>query len=401
MNHQDHDAQHGMPDIPVSRFHYELPESAIAQEPLAQRDHSKLLCYRAGQRSHHHFYDLPNLLLEPTLLVFNDTKVIPARLWFQNSQGARIEIFLLKERHRQEYQATFIWECLVGNRKKFKEGEVLRLSSGEMELEALWHDRDSNQVSFRCRGVLEFQRILEHFGHVPLPPYIRRNDVPNDQERYQSVFARNAGAVAAPTASLHFTESVLEELKRNGHEQAYLTLHVGAGTFKPVTSQGTAGHLMHTESFSISKATLLTLKQHRTIVAVGTTVMRVLESLFYAAVQLHNGNLPVSIAQHDPYRDDLPNWNMEQAIDIILDHLEQTNAPSIEGETSIFIVPGMKFRACSGLITNFHQPGSTLLMLLEAFMGSEWQEMYEEALSKGYRMLSYGDSSIILPGVRR
>ncbi|MEN9511923.1 MAG: hypothetical protein RLZZ370_1742 [Bacteroidota bacterium] len=397
MNHEQHHAQHGMPDIPVSRFQYELPESAIAQEPLAQRDHSRLLCYRAGQRSHHRFYDLPNLLLEPTLLVFNDTKVIPARLWFQNSHGASIEIFLLKEHLRQEKPATFIWECLVGNRKKFKEGEVLRLSSGNMELEARWHNRDSNQVAFRCTGVPEFLSILEHFGHVPLPPYIRRNDVPNDQERYQSVFARNAGAVAAPTASLHFTEGVLEELTRKGHEQAYLTLHVGAGTFKPVTSLGTAGHLMHTESFSISKATLLSLKEHQTIVAVGTTVMRVLESLFFAAVQLQQGRWPVRISQYDPYRDDLPSWDRHQVIDIILDHLERTKATSLDGETSIFIVPGMKFRVCSGLITNFHQPGSTLLMLLEAFMGSEWQEMYREALSNDYRMLSYGDSSIIFP----
>jgi S-adenosylmethionine:tRNA ribosyltransferase-isomerase len=307
---------------------------------------------------------------------------------------------LLKELYRKEEQATFIWDCLVGNRKKFKESEVLRLTSGGMELEARWYNRDSNQVAFRCTGVTEFLSILEHFGHVPLPPYIRRSDVPNDQERYQSVFARNAGAVAAPTASLHFTERVLEDLKRNGHEQTYLTLHVGAGTFKPVTSLGTAGHLMHTERFSISKATLLTLKEHKTIVAVGTTVMRVLESLFYAAVRLHQGNLPVSIAQHDPYRDDLPSWDKEQAIDIILDHLEQTNTTSLEGETSIFIIPGMKFRVCSGLITNFHQPGSTLLMLLEAFMGSEWQDLYKEALSNGYRMLSYGDSSIIYPRIK-
>lgn len=399
MNMEDQSNKTSMPDIPVSRFYYELPVSAIAQEPVPQRDHARFLCYRAGTLSHHHFYDLPNLLLEPSLLVFNDTKVIPARLWFQNSQGARIEIFLLKELSRQEAQGTFIWECLVGNRKKFKEGDALRLTSEDMQLEASWHNRDANQVVFRCTGTDQFLSIIEHFGHVPLPPYIRRDDVPGDQERYQSVFARNAGAVAAPTASLHFTEKVLNELNERGHQQAFLTLHVGAGTFKPVTAQGTAGHEMHTESFSVSKTTLLALKQRRPVIAVGTTVMRVLESLYYAAVQVRAGNLPVRIAQYDPYRKDLPVLSTEEVLNILLEHLEQTNTDDLAGETSIFIVPGMEFRICAGLITNFHQPGSTLLMLVEAFMGSGWGTMYQEALSKGYRMLSYGDSSIIFPNV--
>ncbi|MEY3984225.1 MAG: S-adenosylmethionine:tRNA ribosyltransferase-isomerase [Bacteroidota bacterium] len=388
-----------MPDIPVSRFFYELPESAIAQEPIPQRDHARFLCYRAGELTHHHFYDLPNLLLEPSLLVFNDTKVIPARLWFQNSHGARIEIFLLKELSRHEPQGTYIWECLAGNRKKFKEGDVLRLTSDCMQLEASWFNRDANQVMFRCKGTDQFLSIIEHFGHVPLPPYIRRADVPSDQERYQSVFARNAGAVAAPTASLHFTDKVLQELNERGHQQAYLTLHVGAGTFKPVIAQGTAGHEMHTESFSIAKATLLALKQQRPLIAVGTTVMRVLESLYFAAIQVRTGNLPVRVAQDDPYRNDLPDWSADDVVNILLEYLEHTKSDFLTGETSIFIVPGMKFRMCAGLITNFHQPGSTLLMLVEAFMGSEWVTMYQEALSKGYRMLSYGDSSIIIPNV--
>jgi S-adenosylmethionine:tRNA ribosyltransferase-isomerase len=386
-----------VPDIPVSRFQYDLPESAIAQEPLPERDQSRLLQFRSGQISHHVFKELPGLLEEPALLVFNDTRVIPARLWFYNKQGVRIEIFLLKELSHDETNDSYIWECMVGNRRKFKEGETLSLNSDGVSLQASWYDRENNKVSFRCSGRSAFLDILEAFGHMPLPPYIKREDNYSDQERYQTVFARNAGAVAAPTASLHFTESVLSALAQRGHSKAFLTLHVGAGTFKPVTSEGTAGHLMHTESFSISKETLLALEQAPRVIAVGTTVMRVLESLYYAALRITEGKTPVRIEQHDPYRLDLPGWSLSEVLRIILAYLEREGLSQLEGETSIFIMPGMKFRICSGLITNFHQPGSTLLMLVEAFIGPDWRGMYAEALGKGYRMLSYGDSSLLVP----
>ena len=392
-------ASYQIPDIPVARFQYHLPEAAIAQEPLPERDHSRLLQFRSGQVSHHIFKQLPELLTDPALLVFNDTKVIPARLWFHNEQGARIEIFLLKELEHDETGSLYIWECMVGNRRKFREGETLTLDSEGITLQASWHDRENNRILFRCSGRSAFLDILDAFGHMPLPPYIRRADNPEDQERYQTVFAKNAGAVAAPTASLHFTESVLDALEKRGHHKAFLTLHVGAGTFKPVTSEGTAGHEMHTESFSISRETLLALKQAPGVIAVGTTVMRVLESLYYAALRISAGQTPVRIGQHDPYRTSLPDWSLTEVLDIILVHLEREGLSHLEGETSIFIMPGMKFRVCSGLITNFHQPGSTLLMLVEAFIGPVWREVYEEALAKGYRMLSYGDSSLLLPGI--
>lgn len=390
-------ASYHVPDIPVSRFQYHLPETAIAQEPLPERDHSRLLLYREGQIGHHIFYELPELLEEPALLVFNDTRVIPARLLFYNEQGARIELFLLKELAQDEQHSSYMWECMVGNRRKFKEGEALSLQSDGVSLQASWHDRESNKVLFRCSGRSAFLEILETFGHMPLPPYIKREDNKEDQERYQTVFARNAGAVAAPTASLHFTEKVLGALEQRGHSKAFLTLHVGAGTFKPVTSEGTAGHLMHTESFSISKETLLALKEAPRVIAVGTTVMRVLESLYYSALRISAGKLPVRVGQHDPYQTVLPEWSSREVLDIILSYMEQEGLSNLEGETSIFIMPGMKFRVCSGLITNFHQPGSTLLMLVEAFIGPSWKEVYAQALGEGYRMLSYGDSSLLIP----
>ncbi len=397
----DDHKEYNIPNIPVAKFHYQLPESAIAQEPLPQRDQSRLLHYRAGSTGHHVFTELPELLDPDALLVFNDTKVIPARLWFHNEQGARIELFLLKELQRDESHSSYIWECLVGNRRKFKEQDILTLRSGNLELSAAWHHRELNQVEIRCSGREAFLDILDVFGHMPLPPYIKREDSHSDYERYQTIFAKNTGAVAAPTASLHFTEAVFEALERKGHKLAFLTLHVGAGTFKPVTSEGTAGHVMHTESFSISKETLMALNQGRPITAVGTTVMRVLESLYYAALQVVAGQKEIRVGQHDPYKTGLPDWSLAALITILTDHLEKEGKTHLEGETSIFIVPGMRFRVCNGLVTNFHQPGSTLLMLVEAFIGPGWEQMYDEALRNGYRMLSYGDSSLLIPGVIR
>jgi len=384
-----------MPDIPIERFKYLLPESAIAQEPLAERDRSKLLCYRGGAISHHIFRELPEIIGATSLMVFNDTKVIPARLWFLNQQNVRIEIFLLKELKGAEHGDTYIWECMVGNRRKFKAGDVLTLRSGGVSLEASWYRRDENLVSFRCSGRAAFLEVLETFGHIPLPPYIRRSDHAGDKERYQTVFAKNLGAVAAPTASLHFTEAVLADLKNRGHEQAYLTLHVGAGTFKPVTSEGTAGHEMHTEAFSISKATLRQLQAHQNIIAVGTTTMRVLESLYYVALLLQEGKKEIRVRQYDPYREGLPEWSLPEVVERIMEHMDAAGAELLEGETSIFIIPGMRFRVCKGLVTNFHQPGSTLLMLVEAFIGRNWERVYTNALENGYRMLSYGDASLL------
>lgn len=383
------------PDLEVSRFHYELPDDRIAQFPLEQRDASRLLVYRPGNISHRVFHELPELLPQGATLVFNDTRVIPARLHFTTEGGKQIEVFLLSPVPGADGN---VWECLVGNRRHFHDGMVLRAGVGEgKSLLASWEDRESNAVRFGVEGGGDFHTMLEQVGKIPLPPYIKREADENDRERYQTVFAANKGAVAAPTAALHFTDEVLDRLDAAAIGKAFLTLHVGAGTFRPVTAATTSGHEMHREVFQLPLAAIERLLSAGQVIAVGTTALRLLESLpyIYEWVRTH-GHAAVRIDQEMPYNSAAAGYTRSEVLLGLRDYMQSRGLDHIQGETGIFILPGFPWKMTDGLVTNFHQPGSTLLMLIESWIGERWKEVYAEAIAKGYRFLSYGDSSLLL-----
>jgi len=383
------------PDLEVSHFHYALPEHRIAQFPLAQRDASKLLVYRPDGISHRLFRELPDVLPGDATLVFNDTRVIPARLHFTTPVGKQVEIFLLSPVPGADGN---VWECLAGNRRQFHPNMVLRAQTdGGKLLLAKWEDRDRNIVRFSVEGDGDFYTMLEQIGKVPLPPYIKREAEASDRERYQTVFAANKGAVAAPTAALHFTDAVLDRLDAAGIGKAFLTLHVGAGTFRPVTAATTSGHEMHREVFQLPLEAVERLLVSRQTIAVGTTALRLLESLpyIYAWVADH-GHAAIRIDQEMPYNSKAAVITRREALEGLRAYMQSHGLERLQGETGIFILPGFPWKMTEGLITNFHHPGSTLLMLIESWMGERWKEMYAEALEKGYRFLSYGDSSLLM-----
>jgi S-adenosylmethionine:tRNA ribosyltransferase-isomerase len=383
------------PDLEVSRFHYNLPDDRIAQFPLEQRDASRLLVYRPGNLSHRVFHELPELLPPGATIVFNDTRVIPARLHFMTDGGKHIEVFLLSPVPGADGN---VWECLVGNRRHFHYGMVLRAGVGEgKSLLASWEDRDSNAVRFGVEGGGDFHTMLEQVGKIPLPPYIKREADENDRERYQTVFAVNKGAVAAPTAALHFTDEVLDRLDAAGIGKAFLTLHVGAGTFRPVTAATTSGHEMHREVFQLPLEAIERLLRAGQVIAVGTTALRLLESLPYIYEWVRTrGHSSVRIDQEMPYNSVASGYTRSELLLGLRDYMQSRGLDHIQGETGIFILPGFPWKMTDGLVTNFHQPGSTLLMLIESWIGESWKEVYAEAISKGYRFLSYGDSSLLL-----
>lgn len=402
--------------IRIEDYNYLLPESRIAKFPMASRDQSKLLVYRNGQLNHSHFHQLPELLPEKSLLVFNETKVIRARLQFRKSTGAAIEIFCLEPvdpvndfQLAFEQSAGVSWKCFVGNAKRWKQ-EVLqrtftikgqKVVLAARKLQAL---SEGFLVQFSWDPAsLVFSEIIEQTGLVPLPPYLNREAVADDTIRYQTVYARHKGSVAAPTAGLHFTEDVFDRLAGLGHDTTKLTLHVGAGTFKPVSTETLEHHEMHTEKIILSLDTLnqLKLKINQPIIPVGTTSMRTLESLFWMAVKLKEGNQTFVVEQWDPYTYSVPEgFNGEKALDVIIDELQNRGASYLKGETRLMIAPGYQFRFTSGLITNFHQPKSTLLLLVSALIGANWKEVYAYALKHDFRFLSYGDSCLLLPDGR-
>jgi S-adenosylmethionine:tRNA ribosyltransferase-isomerase len=401
-------------EIRLSDFHYELPEERIAQKPLNQRDQSQLLQYRSGQISHHIFTELPALLPQNSLLVFNDTRVIQARLFFRRTTGALIEVLLLTPTQpsevQQAMQASGVceWKCMIGRKKRWKAGEVLRrefeVQGTNCQLEVELIDRAENIVRFRWdQPALTWAQLVEVLGKLPLPPYINREATEADLEQYQTVYARHEGAVAAPTAGLHFTETVLHGLAERGVGADYLTLHVSAGTFLPVKQDQVVAHDMHMEQFIVSRSTLenLLADEHR-IVAVGTTSMRTLESLFWMGHQLlQNPNpedqtLPLQLDQHYPYRWETANLpSLRSCLQALLNFLEKKQLPQLVGETKIIIMPGYPFQVCQGLITNYHMPETTLILLVAAFVGEDWRRIYETALQENYRFLSYGDSSLL------
>ncbi len=392
--------------IKSSDYTYPLPEDRIAIHPLKQRDHAKLLFYQNGKISHQHFYDLPDLLSANSTLFFNDTRVIPARILFRKETGAQIEVFLLQPldgdtpvqlamQSRQKAQ----WLCTIGNLKKWKEGNMLQLSKEGITLKVTLSDEKSGQVEFNWQpSDLSFAEVVNHFGNTPLPPYLHREANENDKNRYQTVYSHFEGAVAAPTAGLHFTDDILQKIKAKGINIDFLTLHVSAGTFQPIKTENAMDHNMHSEQIIVTRKNLETLLlPNRKIIAVGTTSVRTLESLYwYGAKLIQSGPQPFHIHQNDPYNENsgtLP--PREAAFEEVLKNMGSQN--HLVGRTSIFMVPGYQFRVCERLITNFHQPGSTLMLLVAAFVGDQWKHIYKEALQTDYRFLSYGDSSLLIP----
>lgn len=396
-------------EIRLSDYEYILPEERIAKFPLEKRDHSKLLQLKEGKISHHHFFDLPELMLPGAMMIFNNTKVIPARLIFQRESGAKIEIFLLKPLepsgliNEVMLQTTrVVWECMIGNLKKWKSNERLRgeilINGQSCTVFAILEDRDSKSVAFEWNHEkIPFVSIVEAAGEVPLPPYLNRRPTEMDKPRYQTVYSQKEGAVAAPTAGLHFTEEVLDQLKKKGVKEEFLTLHVSAGTFAPVKENQVANHAMHSEQMVINKETVEALARHsEKIIAVGTTSMRTLESLYWFGVMLgSDANVQFSIPKLYPYQshEELP--NRQQSFEAILNMMDSRGLYEITGHTEIMIMPGYEFKVCDGLITNFHQPSSTLILLVAAFTRGKWRELYQAALDNDYRFLSYGDSSIL------
>ena len=381
-----------IPDLRIADFNYTLPDSQIALFPAQPRDSARLLVFENGQISDSQVHDLGSFVQESDCWVANNTQVIPARLWFQTENGALIQVFLLKSMNEDWNK----WEALVGNRKRFKPEARLRQTSQNGDwIEVAWEDREINSVKLST-NLPSIQDALEVFGKVPLPPYIQRETSVSDSSDYQTLFAKHKGAVAAPTASLHFTPELRSQLMNQGMCELELTLHVGAGTFKPVSAERISEHEMHAERFVVSIDLINgLLKRGRGVMALGTTSLRVLESLYYLALRLRqNPNADCFVSSDDPYKE----WKSEMSTREALEFLAQEclkRGGELQGETQIFIVPGFEFRVADRLLTNFHQPKSTLLVLISAFIGQRWVDVYTHALSKQYRFLSYGDASLL------
>jgi S-adenosylmethionine:tRNA ribosyltransferase-isomerase len=399
--------------ISISDFAYDLPDSKIAKYPLAERDQSKLLVWKNGQIQDEQFSNLHQHLPAGSLLIFNNTKVIRARLYFQKETGAKIEIFCLDPHDPSDYQIAFqttescIWKCMIGNQKKWK-GEllkkVIRIDGVEILLcaEQVEPDKDKSLIRFSWNNPdFEFSRIIEQAGSLPIPPYLNRETEQSDLERYQTVYSKIRGSVAAPTAGLHFTEKVFLNLKNDGHELAELTLHVGAGTFQPVKSKTISGHDMHSEHFYLSRHFLMQLIQIKgKKIAVGTTSVRTLESLYWLGVQVSRNpqikSADLHVSQWEGYSEGDHQISVNQALQSLLSLLDRLQTDYLSASTQIIIAPGYQFRIVDGMITNFHQSQSTLLLLISAYLGVEWRRIYEHALANDYRFLSYGDSNLYL-----
>lgn len=399
--------------IRISDYNYPLPDERIAKYPIAQRDHSKLLVYRHGEVSEDIFYNITKYLPKGALMIFNNTKVIQARLHFRKETGALIEVFLLEPAQPTDYELMFqqtercSWLCLVGNLKKWKEGTLRRSFDVKGRTITLSAERKHEQgtshwieLSWNNPDV-SFAEILDAVGELPIPPYLNRSTEESDKTTYQTVYSKIKGSVAAPTAGLHFTNEVIAAIDASGVEREELTLHVGAGTFKPVKSEEIEGHSMHTEYISVRRETLRKLIAHEgSAIAVGTTSVRTLESLYYMGCKLAgNPNLNESelhVNQWEPYETH-PTLTAVEALRNVLQYLERNDLPVLHSSTQIIIAPGYEYKIVKILVTNFHQPQSTLLLLVSAFVKGDWRKIYDYALSHDFRFLSYGDSSILIP----
>lgn len=398
-------------DICIEEYDYPLPEERIAKYPLAERDASKLLVFKHDEIKASQFRNIGQYLPQNALLVFNETRVIRARLQFQKETGSRIEIFCLEP--DDDYQIAFgsvspvRWKCLVGNSKRWREGVLsmsLNVGGEEVVLQArrVAKNDQYSEIEFSWTPcAMPFASILEAAGEIPLPPYLHRDAEPEDRDRYQTVFARYDGSVAAPTAGLHFTTSLIEDLKTAGYQFDEVTLHVGAGTFRPVATATIGEHSMHSETIIVRRSLIENIIAHigKSIIPVGTTSTRTLESLYWLGMMLHEQGLalrPLHLEQWYPYENH-DRLSAAEALQQILQYLDKHHLTRLEASTSLMIAPSYKMRVITGLITNFHQPKSTLLLLVSALIGERWKDCYRFALENGFRFLSYGDSCLFLP----
>lgn len=399
--------------IKISDYNYPLPDERIAKFPLPVRDQSKLLVYRHGEVSETRFTSLPDYLEAGELMIFNNTKVIQARLHFRKETGALIEIFCLEPIQPNDYVLNFqqtshaAWLCMIGNLKKWKEGSLHK------EMNVKGHTITLTATRGECRGTshwvdftwdnpeITFADILEVFGELPIPPYLNRETQESDKETYQTVYSKIKGSVAAPTAGLHFTERVLQALRDKGVDLEEVTLHVGAGTFKPVKSEEIEGHEMHTEYISVNRQTIEKLIAHGgKAIAVGTTSVRTLESLYYIGVTIAShpdaGQEELHVRQWQPYETH-PTMTTVKSLQQILDYMKRHELEALHTSTQIIIAPGYTYHIVQKMVTNFHQPQSTLLLLVSAFVKGNWRTIYDYALAHDFRFLSYGDSSLLIP----
>ena len=400
-------------EIHISDYSYELADERIAKFPLAERDHSKLLVYNKGVVGEDVFYHLPEHLPEGALMVMNNTKVIQARLHFRKPTGALIEIFLLEPAQPADYEQMFqqtsscSWLCLVGNLKKWK-GESLTITHGSLTFTATHKGEQgtSQLIEFSWSGGQSFAEVLDILGELPIPPYLNRETQESDKTTYQTVYSKIKGSVAAPTAGLHFTQRVLDAIDAKGIEREEVTLHVGAGTFRPVKSETIGEHPMHTEYIAVHRRTIERLLAHDCqAIAIGTTSVRTLESLYYMGLKvLANPDIreeALHVNQWEPYgAETAPNekWvSATEALTALRDWLDRHGQTVLHSSTQIIIAPGYDYKIVKMLVTNFHQPQSTLLLLVSAFVHGDWHKIYDYALAHDFRFLSYGDSSLLIP----
>ena len=401
-------------NIKIKDYSYSLPDERIAKYPIARRDQSKLLIYNKGEISHTVFSNIASLLPEHGLMVFNNTRVIQARMHFRKETGALIEVFLLEPHVPADYEQMFQthgeceWLCLIGNMKKWKEGTLKReINIGEQVVKLSAEHIGTKGTSQIVRltwnaDTVSFAEILDACGELPIPPYLNRVTEESDKTTYQTVYSKIKGSVAAPTAGLHFTEDVLASIDARGIEREELTLHVGAGTFRPVKAEMISGHDMHTEYISVTRHTISRLIAYEgKAIAVGTTSGRTLESLYYIGCHIlqHQDNVTdndLHVKQWEPY-EEAERPSTLNALQAIIDYLDKNGLSVLHASTQIIIAPGYRYRIANRLITNFHQPQSTLLLLVSAFIGDSWHEVYQYALDNGFRFLSYGDSSMLIP----
>ncbi len=396
-------------EIEIESFDYPLPDGRIALHPLAERDSCKLLCYSAaaGNIEDTSFARLPEILPADALIVFNNTRVINARLKFTKASGAAIEIFCLEPAAPADYERNFAargecsWICLVGNSKRWKEGELampLTINGTDVVLTARRSPDSPGTVTFRWEGDFSFSDIISAAGEIPIPPYLNRRSEDSDATDYQTVFSRIEGSVAAPTAGLHFTDALIEQIAARGIERADVTLHVGAGTFRPVKTDRIGDHDMHSEFITVPSETIDALvgavETGRTVVAVGTTSVRTLESLCHIGDRITAGCWNGELPQWAPYGGDVPLLPTAEALKAVRSYMERNGESHFNAYTRIIIAPGYSYRVVGAMITNFHQPKSTLLLLVSAFIGDTWREVYRHALDSGYRFLSYGDACL-------
>lgn len=390
-------------DIRIEEYNYPLPEDRIAKYPLKERDASKLLHLDDEAISEYKFRDVPALLPPDSLLIFNETKVVQARLLFRKKTGAQIEVFIL-EPYNTDIQTAFQstkplqWKCFVGNAKKWKSGPVyLKIDDGlHLQAKKIRQEENTFILEISWNGDQTFSKVLHKAGEIPLPPYLKRKAKPSDRKRYQTVFAKNDGSVAAPTAGLHFTPDIIEQLHNRGVLSEKVTLHIGAGTFKPVVEEKIGKHDMHNEKIVISLHTIKRLHEQseKLFTPVGTTSVRTMESVYWYAVKIaeEGADAEFNIEQWFPYKAHNIQLTRKKALETVIDALISKNREQLTGETRLMIVPGYRYMMADAMFTNFHQPKSTLLLLVSAFIGEQWKEAYRYALNNDFRFLSYGDS---------